>query len=311
MNTGFLNYIQNFVERIGIPLEAKIEIMKAEKKIISNESIAKIFSRYKIDFMNNNISLNETLIQIGSFSKELEIPEYTLHFIFLINCTDILLSNYEGKQLDKQIFWDSMEDFHYKLMECHEVMGVWGTFVAEWFTGFLNMKRFALGRFQYDEISYEGDTYKKNGIVLNKGDKVYEFHIPSSGKAFDKSARIASYRKAYEFFGINKKGGILNLVCYSWLLYKELENILPGNSNILDFMHDFDIVLSMDKENFDDSWRIFGKYYKMPLEQLPTDTSLRKAIVGHLASGEKMGVGFGIILFDGNKIINNYRDCSQ
>lgn len=43
----------------------------------------------------------------------------------------------------------------------------------------------------------------------------------------------------------------------------------------------------------------------MPLEQLPTDTSLRKAIVEHLASGGKMGLGFGIILFDGDKIINN------
>lgn len=305
MNTGFLDYIQDFMDRIGIPMEAKIEIMKVEKKIISNENIAKIFLKCKIELMNNNISLNETLVQIGSFSKELDISEYTLHFVFLINCTDVLLSNYERKQLDKQIFWDSMDDFRCKLMECHEVMGVWGTFVAEWYAGFFNMKRFALGRFQYDEIVYKGDTYKKNGTVLNKGDKVYQFHIPSSSKAFDKSARIASYRKAYDFFDIDKKGGILTLVCSSWLLYKELQNILPGNSNILDFIHDFDIVSSVDKENFEDSWRIFGKYHKMPLEQLPTDTSLRKAIVRHLASGGKMGRGTGIILFDGDKIINN------
>lgn len=250
MNNGFLDYIQNFMDRIGIPLEAKIEIMKVEKKIISNENIAKIFLKCKIELMNNNISLNETLVQIGSFSKELDISEYTLHFVFLINCTDVLLSNYERKQLDEQIFWDSMEDFRCKIMECHEVMGVWGTFVAEWYAGFFNMKRFALGRFQYDEIVYKGDTYRKNGIILNKGDKVYQFHIPSSGKAFDKSARIASYRKAYDFFGIDKNGGILILACHSWLLYKNLQNILPENSNILDFMHDFDIVSSVEKENF-------------------------------------------------------------
>lgn len=305
MNTVFLGYIQNFMDRIGIPLEAKIEMLKVEKKIFSVEIISKIFSESKIELMNNNISLDETLVTISSFSKELDISEYTLHFVFLMNCTDILLENYKREHIDEQIFWDTMDDFRCKLLECYEVMGVWGTFVAGWFADFLNMKRFALGRFQYEEIFFEGKTYNKNSIVLNNGDKVYNFHIPSSGKGLDKFVRIASYRKAYDFFGFKDKGGILILVCNSWLLYEELQNILPKNSNILDFMHDFDIVLSIDKENFDDSWRVFGKYHKMPLEQLPIDTSLRKAIVEHLLAGRKMGNGFGIIAFDGNKIINN------
>ena len=303
MSTGYLDYIQNFIDRIGIPSEAKIEILKAEKKIISIGNVSNFFSESKTALMNNSISLDETLVAISAFSKELEISEYTLYFVFLINCTDILLANYRREHIDEQIFWDTMDDFRCKLIECYEVMGVWGTFVPGWFAGFLNMKRFALGRFQYEEMVYEGKTYKKNGIVLNKGDKVYNFHIPSSGKGFDKSSRIISYRKAYEFFGFKEKGGILILVCNSWLLYKELQNILPENSNILDFMHDFDIVQSTEKDNFDDSWRIFGKHHKKPLEQLPIDTSLRKAVVAHLSAGGKMGMGFGIIVFDGNEII--------
>jgi hypothetical protein len=305
MNTDFLGYIQNFMDRIGIPLEAKNEMLKVEKKIFSDENILKVFSKSKIELMNNNISLDETLATISTFSKELDISEYTLHFVFLMNCTDILFLNYKREHIDEQIFWDTMDDFRCKLLECYEVMGVWGTFVAGWYADFLNMKRFALGRFQYEEISFESNTYMKNGIVLNKGDKVYNFHIPSSGKGLDKSVRIASYRKAYDFFGFKEKDGILILVCNSWLLHKELQNILPKTSNILDFIHDFDIVSSTDTENFDDSWRVFGKHHKMPLEQLPIDTSLRKAVVEHLLSEGKMGTGFGIIVFDGNKIINN------
>ena len=304
MNTDFLVYIQDFMDRIGIPLEAKNELLKVEKKIFSVENISKIFLMSKAALMNNNISLDEALVTIGSFSKELDISEYTLHFVFLMNCTDILLANYKRENIDEQIFWDTMDDFRCKLLECDDVMGVWGTFVAWWYADFLNLKRFALGRFQYEEMFFEGETYKKKGIVLNKGDKVYNFHIPSSGKGLDKLTRIASYKKAYDFFGCREKDGGLILVCDSWLLYNGLHDILPKNSNILDFMCDFDIVSSIDKESFDDIWRIFGKYHKMPLEQLPIDTSLRKAIVEHLLAGRRMGTGFGIIVFDGNEIIN-------
>lgn len=305
MNTNFLSYIENFMNRLGIPLEAKNELLKVEEIIFSSEDVSKIFSKLKIELMNNEISLDETLATIGSLSNKLDTSEYTLHFIFLINCTDILLANYKREHIDEQIFWDTMDDFRCKLIECYDVKGVWGTFVGWWYADFLKMKIFALGRFQYEEKVFEGNIYKKNGIVLNKGDVVYNFHIPSSGKAFDKSARITSYRKAYDFFGCKEKGENLVLVCNSWLLYKEHDKILPQNSKILDFMQDFDIVESTDKEIFDDSWRVFGKYHTMPVEQLPRDSSLRKAVAEHLLAGGKMGNGFGIIVFDGNRIINN------
>lgn len=303
MNTDFLCYIEGFLDRISIPVEGKNELLKVEEKIFSNKYTSAVFSSCKSDLMNNDITLGEALSTISSLSEELDSHEYTLHFIFLINCTDILLENYKKKQIDEQIFWDTMDDFHCKFVECYEVMGVWGTFVAGWYEGFLKMNRFALGRFQYEEMIFEGPTYKKNSVVVEKGDKVYSFHIPSSGKPFDTAARIASYRKAYDFFGCREKGENLILVCNSWLLYKEHENILPKSSKIINFMDDFDIVSSLDKEKFEDGWRVFGKYHTLPPEQLPTDTSLRKAIAQHLSSGGKMGTGFGIIVFDGDKII--------
>lgn len=305
MYNEFLGYIRNFMDKIEIPSEAKAELMKVENKIFTDENVSEVFLKCKNDLMNDSRDIDEVLTTIGSFSGKLSISEYTLHFVFLINCTDILYENYKHANIDEQIFWDTMDDFRCKLLECYEVNRVWGTFVARWFAGFLDMKRFALGRFQYEEEVYEGDTYKKNGIVLNKGDKVYNFHIPSSGKPFDKPARLASYCKAYDFYGCKEKDKNLILVCNSWLLYKKYKEILPETSNILDFMHDFDIVSSWDAENFSDSWRVFGRYHKLPLEQWPKDNSLRKAIAGHLLSGGKMGNGYGIIVFDGSKIINH------
>lgn len=304
MSADLLAYIQSFMDRTGIPPEAKGEILETEKKIFSLHNLSAVFERCRTGFMSRKISLDEALAAIGGLGGTLGSSVYTLHFIFLINCTDILLENYKKKHIDEQIFWDSMDDFRCKLLECREVKGIWGTFVPWWYEGFLHMERFALGRFQYEERQFDEDRYEKNGMDLNRGDRVYNFHIPSSGGRFDKEARTDSYRRAYEFYGYGEKGGIMALVCSSWLLYKGLRDILPPGSNILDFMKDFDVVSSADTDQFDDGWRIFGKYCGLPPERLPADTSLRKAVAGRLSAGGKMGTGFGIILFDGDKIIN-------
>lgn len=304
MNRELINYIQNFMDRIGIPSEAKNELLRAEETILSNAEARELFSKSKSMIMNEQADFEKVLADIGRLNAVLDMSEYTLHFVFLINCTDILLQNYIKKNIDEKIFWDSMCDFRCKLLECKEVNGVWGTSTARWYNGFLKMQMFALGRFQYEESVFKGDNYRKNGIVLNKGDKVYSFHIPSTGVKLDKPNRFESYRKAYDFYGYSEKGGVIFLVCHSWLLHEGLRKILPPASNILDFMNDFDIISSTEQETFKDSWRVFGKYHNLPPEQLPKDTSLRKAIAEYLMSGGKLGTGYGVIAFDGSRIIN-------
>jgi len=304
MNSELLNYIQNFMDRIGIPSEAKNELLRAEQSVLSNNEARELFSKGKSMVMNENADFKEVLAEIGRLEAVLDISEYTLHFIFLINCTDILLQNYKMKRIDEQIFWDSMCDFRFKLFECKEIKGIWGTNTAPWYAGFLRMERFALGRFQYEEAAFKVETYRKKGIVLNKGDKVYNFHIPSSGVSIDKPVRFDSYRRAYDFYGCREKGGILYLVCQSWLLHDALKKILPPTSNILDFINDFDIIFCEDHETFRNSWRVFGRYHDLPPDQLPKDTSLRKAIAEYLMAGGKLGDGYGVIAFDGSNIIN-------
>ena len=195
-----------------------------------------------------------------------------------------------------------MCDFRCKLLECKDVKVVFVMFVASWYAGFFRMKRFTLGRFQYEEFIFDGENYRKNNIILNKGDKVYNFHIPSTGVKLDKPIRIESYRKAYDFYNCREKGGIIYLLCRSWLLHKGLRSILPPTSNILDFMNDFDIISSQDNDTFNDSWRVFGRYHNLPPEQLPKDTSLRKAIAEYLASGGKLGTGTGILYLTGLRL---------
>lgn len=303
-DTEFLEYIKDFMEHINLPKEARDELISVEERIFADDKLNNIFKKLKSDLFDDEIAVGEALEELNELSKTIDISPYTLHFIFLINCTDVVLSQYREKGINDEFFWDAMDDFRCKLLECWEVKGVWGTFVGTWFGGFLDCSRFALGRFQYETSAFSKDTYEKGGISLKKNDIVYNFHIPSSGHPFDTKARLESYIKAYEFYGFKDKGEPIVFVCSSWLLYPEHHDFLPSKSNILSFMNDFDIIDSWEKDEFGDAWRVFGKYHERSISDLPEDTSLRRAYKKRLEENKKTGGGYGVIVFDGKKIIN-------
>ena len=68
-------------------------------------------------------------------------------------------------------------------------------------------------------------------------------------------------------------------------------------------MDDFEMVEWEEEEGFHNGWRVFGKDSDLPLEQLPEKTSLQKAYKKWLVDGNKAGHGYGIIVFDGEKIV--------
>ena len=157
----------------------------------------------------------------------------------------------------------------------------------------------------YENVTYEGEVpYEKNGCVVRPGDKVKSVHIPSSGEPFDQAARLASYKKAYQFFKEELQGGPLVCVCGSWLLYPPYRGILSPTSNVVSFAGDWDILSSQESEEFHDAWRVFGAASKLPPEQWPEDTSMRRAYKKWILEGHKAGSGFGVLLFDGEKILN-------
>ena len=93
-------------------------------------------------------------------------------------------------------------------------------------------------------------------------------------------------------------------VCHSWLLYPPYGEILSPTSNIVSFQRDFDITGQEASEEFDDAWRLFGGDYKKPLEDLPERTSMQRAFKNYLLAGGKAGEGRGVLIFDGEKIVN-------
>lgn len=241
---------------------------------------------------------------IGEMAEAAGPSPYTVWLLFLIGAARPAKELYRDRGISEEVFWATFEDMKYKALECKAVHGVWGTFVAFWYPIFFSCDIVKLGRLEYETTVYDEDQpYEKDGIVLKKGDPILSIHIPSSGEPFDEAARLASYRLAYDFFREERKGGPLVCQCGSWLLYPPYREILSPASNIVSFQGDFDIAFSQEEEKFHDAWRVFGADYEKPAAELPEKTSMQRAFKRWLLEGKKTGEGFGVLVFDGERIV--------
>lgn len=239
---------------------------------------------------------------IDVLATDMEEHSYTLSMLLLLLCAEPLFYLYQKRNLSENLYWDTMKDLTYKLKECEQVYGIWGTFVRSWYPGFYEIARFALGRMQYEYSEFELDDFEWNGIRITKGDKVINMHIPSCG-SFTEGIRLDSYKKAYEFYKKDFGDKAIPMVCSSWILYPEYRNILPKDSNIRGFMNDFSHIVGETEEKFEDAWRVFGSNFENGSRGWPRSSSLQKAYAEYVDQGGKTGSGYGIFFFDGQKIL--------
>lgn len=219
------------------------------------------------------------------------IHPYSVDLLVYICLTRHLREVYGQKDIDMQIFRDSVLDLKWKLAECKTVKGICGSFVAHWFAGFFKLERFALGRLQFEVIP-STRSYEKNGIRIEKDvTRVINVHIPRTGAPMDKESCDASYAAARVFFA-EQVGENCPFMCGSWLLFPENKNIVPKNSNTYRFLCEYDLV-DWGYNEGQDLWRLFDTQEMNP-ERLPTNGSLRKAYVEHLKKGGRVGLGIGI-----------------
>lgn len=293
------SFIDFFLRGIGIPEDYLPDLLAYAEKLGGEEDWNALTARY---MAGECTDINEVLNAAAAIGDRFLCHRYTAHLLFYSFCGEPLLRRYRDAGIAEDIYWDSMRDLRWKFFECLAVHGVPGTFVGSWHSGFFRMTRFALGRLQYEHTGFGEEQYTKAGVMLRRGDTVINCHIPSCGPLTVES-RMDSYRRAYDFYRREYPSGVLPLVCSSWLLYPPHTEFLPKTSNILSFMSDFDIIHSGVDEKFGNAWRVFGASAAEPPEKWPRDTSIRRAFAERICSGGKVGYGYGVLLFDGERIL--------
>lgn len=301
------DYIKNFFDEFEYPEEAKVVLFDAFEKIYNCEPAwnyfdALIKSYEETDKFSGGMILNDSTLA----AREAGILDDQGTFLIFCCYSKHLREMYIKNGIDTKIWYDSMCDLRYKAIECFKVRGYWGSFVSGWFPGFFSLDRFALGRLQFEKSAYgeEKISYDKHGLNIKHGDPVLEVHIPSSGRMPYEEV-MASYKMAYEFFPEFRINGLLPICGASWLFHKGVYDSVKKGTNVDKFINDYEVITAWDTPDFPDCWRIFDKGYTGNPDDLPSSGSLRKGIVDYLKAGGVMGEGFAILIFDGEKCVNN------
>lgn len=297
-----LNFIATLMKELHFPKEAQAELEHAAAQLQIDADCS--MQQANNFFYQHNFQWNETKEQfLTPTAEKTGIHPNTVDMVFLLDCSETLREMFRRKGMADSLFLVTMEDLRYKLMESWEVYGVWGTFVGFWYPVFFQMNLLKLGRLQYESCTYDQEVpYEKHGVSLKKGDPVKSIHIPSCGP-LPEAACIDSYQQAYQFYKEELNGGPLVCVCHSWLLHPSTKAILPPHSNTVRFLSDFDIIAVGDSEHFENQWRVFGRDFEKPIDQLPEDTAMRRAYKKHLLENGKTGSGYGVLIFDGEKLL--------
>ncbi|MHB0997966.1 MAG: acyltransferase domain-containing protein [Armatimonadota bacterium] len=132
-------------------------------------------------------------------------------------------------------------------------------------------------------------------LVLSPGSSILEIHIPAGDKlSHDECGK--SFYKAMSFFPTYfPKKHFTGFTCESWLLDPQIQSVLTDNSNIVKFQKEFHLLpaLSDDTQTFE---RVFNSKPDDDISNAPKDTTLRRALLNYMETGNRMRMGAGFIL---------------
>lgn len=289
-------YLSEFLEEFDYPAESRQVLQQAlsrmEETPQSHQLLWQILDSYDRD---RNCDFAISCRNIREASRLADVHPYTGQLLMWICLSRRLQMYYQQAGIRREVWHNSMMDLRYKLFECKAVYGIWGTFV-DWFGYFYSLKRFAVGRFQFDMISL-GRHYEKNGVSLTPDSRVLNVHIPRTGTRMDRETVDRTFAEAAGFFRDWFGGEPVVFVCDSWLLFEKHRRMLPASSNIVGFMDHFDIVEQRLFDDYEEIWRFFDCLYTPDLDKLPQDSTLRRQYVDLMRRGEKTGCGFGIYVY--------------
>ena len=283
------------LEKIGFTEEQISLYLKFDAEF---GSTVEVYSKEAMEDLEKFIPCAEKLREI----LKGKCHEYTSVLLFLLHCTSFLRENYLSAGYSEELFVDAMKDIRYKLNECQNYKNVFGIFVFNWFKGFFDMTRFALGRLQYDIFDYNDETVNIGDFKIESGDRIVSCHIPSSGR-LTRELCYESYKLAYDFFKTRLKNGILVIRCSSWLFYPAYLEVFGENSNTGLFVRDFYLSKILEKEDFNSCWRVFSMDFDGDVSKLPQDTTMQKNFVKYMTKSNKHGGAIGFILFDGKNVL--------
>ena len=269
-----MNALLKLCEQIEMPKEA---VQKMSYALCSAEAQTSAFEKELCDrtgYERAALRLHEYLGEDENGWKILAV---------MLNASLFTLKKYRVRGISDEVFYQTMKCFSRFVREHKTSYGAYGFDRWLWTGRQLSLSLFRLGELEY-ELAYS-----------EQGERAIAIHIPSDA---DLSARAVdkSLAESKTFFGrFEPKWANTPYTCSSWLLAPALKELLPSQSNIVNFQNRFSIVnVSIDNLEYR-TWLFHGQTQPRNFAE---DTSLQRAAKAFVLGGGKIGSAFGILKND-------------
>ena len=297
------NYLEKFLEEFEYQEEAREAYRAVAAALDKNAEARGELERASEMLFVKPQDAKAIVALLASVAERISIPAYTVNFFAFATATQRLREIWREMGVSDAVARNSLRDFRFKNDECHMFTGIYGSYSDGWLIGWFKAERFAFGRLQFEVAPmFHDGSVTVGGKEFLKGSPAVGIHIPRSPDSFSPEARLEAYREAYKYFSGLFEDKEIPFTCCSWLLFPYNREILSPTSNTVSFADEFKFIRAYEGE----VWIrfIFGLIYDGNPDNLPDKSSLHRGYKEYIKAGNKTGSGYGIFLFDGEKIIN-------
>lgn len=285
---------KNLINEANYPIDACVSLERDYGALLENPACGMFLKRAEQAYRQGELNLYEGSEELVRLGKEASVHPYALEILFYLHLAPVLREKYREMGLNDSFFAGMMQGILCKLYECHRLYGVWGSFVAIWFSRFFNLSLYAIGRFECCLMRADKDYLFGEGSV-KKGSLLIDVHIPSRGKLTPGEC-AQSYRAAAAFFAPKLQGERAVFHCESWLLADYVKQGLDGKAGIAAFADRYTLVERTPDEG--DLWRIFYLHDYSDPDTLPEDTALQRLFKKRLQKNLPLYGGRGLFIYE-------------
>lgn len=290
--------VHRMMEQLSFPSDALSRLDKALCAVMNDSTACPLFMGLLEQYASTiQCDYSRMLSTMDRISLQAGIHKYTGAMLLLLGMSDTLHKRFRQTGYPDELFFHTMMDLKYKLIECQLIYGIDGTFVADWYVGFYRLERFAFGRLQFELIQL-GCSGCCGPLTLTPQTKAINIHIPRTGTPLYHQEVVESYRQAQAFYRHAFTQSPTVFTCESWLLDPWNQHVLDDKSNLKAFISDFTIIKTGHYQNYEDIWRVFDCLYTGDITALPQKTSLQRAYVKRIQENQPAGWGLGVFTMD-------------
>lgn len=293
-----MNQIRQYCEHYGFESAVTDHLDAAWQQLTANSAAYAVFlDQIEVYKKDMSFDYHPVFDRLHTLEEQTGIHSYTIDLLYLIAMMPLLKAHYIERGYPLRYLDCFASNLKSYIRDCQNTYDVCGTYIGWWLIAFFKLKLFSIGRLQYKPKVFLKDRGNEQ-FPLKEGQPYLDVHVPPDGPLTPELCH-ASYAEAAEFFRQHFGYTEVIICASSWLLSPDLEDMLPARSNILAWAHDYTLLEVHIDENYHSLHFIFD-IPSLPedLNDLPDDSSLRRAVKAHLMAGNKLKTGFGAFRYE-------------